>query len=143
MDTSLQVLLYKYMFISMVHTSFTVTPHTFDSTSRIGFQILGRIHFGKQFCPVPIVMRLFFIPYKTINRTKISNPKLKRHLNSAKKKPYRETRARSKGSDCFPIGILSPKTCFLTQPTPTDGVVPLSEIGKFLFSLMSYTFFVL
>jgi hypothetical protein len=30
-----------------------------------------------------------------------------------------------------------------TQPTPTDGVVPLSEIGKLLISLMSYTFFVL
>jgi hypothetical protein len=46
----------------------------------------------------------------------------------------------------FPIGILSPKTCFLTQPnptqpTPTDGVVPLSEIGKLFISLMSYTFF--
>ena len=30
-----------------------------------------------------------------------------------------------------------------TQPTPTDGVVPLSEIGKLFISLMSYTFFVL
>jgi hypothetical protein len=30
-----------------------------------------------------------------------------------------------------------------TQPTPTDGVVPLSEIGKLFISLMSFTFFVL
>ena len=45
----------------------------------------------------------------------------------------------------FPIGILSPNDLSrpdLTQPTPTDGVVPLSEIGKVSFSLMSYTFFV-
>jgi hypothetical protein len=49
------------------------------------------------FFSVPIVMRLFFIPYKTINRTKTSNPKVKRH-KLRKKKPYRETRARSKGS---------------------------------------------
>jgi hypothetical protein len=55
------------------------------------------------FFSVPIVMRLFFIPYKTINRTKTSNPKLKRH-KLRKKKPYRETRARSKGS-AFPIVI--------------------------------------
>ena len=30
-----------------------------------------------------------------------------------------------------------------TQPTPTDGVVPLREIGKLFISLMSYTFFFL
>jgi hypothetical protein len=31
---------------------------------------------------------------------------------------------------------------FPTQPTPTDSVFPLSEIGKLLISLMSYTYFV-
>jgi hypothetical protein len=55
--------------------------------------------------PVPIVMRLFFIPYKTIYRTKTSNPKLKRH-KLRKKKPYRETRARSKGSAFYLMALI-------------------------------------
>jgi hypothetical protein len=50
------------MFISMVHPSFTVTPHTFDSTSRVGFQFLGRIHFGKQFLSRSYYYEAFFIP---------------------------------------------------------------------------------
>jgi hypothetical protein len=36
----------------------------------------------------------------------------------------------------FPIGILSPNDLSRpdpTQPTPTDGVVPLSEMGKVSF----------
>jgi hypothetical protein len=63
-----------------------------------GFLIFGAdsfrlaIFFSRSYC-----YGLFFIPYKTINRTKTSNPKLKRH-KLRKKKPYRETRARSKGS---------------------------------------------